>query len=108
LIAQHRPASLEGGAVVGHLLAVPAAAYAEQEPAAGDDVEARRLLGGVDRIPLDQKADAGADQQLLRSESRGGERDEWIHRVHVHPRQLAARRIRALPAHRDMRMLRDP
>src|SRR5262249_57805678 len=50
---------LELRAVIGHLLGVPAGAYAEEEAPARDLIEARDLLGGLDRIALDDETDAG-------------------------------------------------
>src|SRR5439155_21404844 len=64
-LPQQRPAGLEGGAVVAHLLAVPAAADAEQKAPVGEAIEACGLLGRVDGIALDEKADARADQKRL-------------------------------------------
>ena len=107
-LAQKLPSSLEHRAVVGHLLTVPSAADPEQKPTVGDGVEARSLLGGVDWIALDQQADAGPDLERLRGDSRGRQGHKGIHRVHVHPRQLAARRVRGGAAGGDVRVLGDP
>ncbi len=107
-LAQELPPGLEHSAVVGHLLTVPSAADPEQEPAVRNDVEACRLLGGVDGIALNQQADAGPDLERLRGQGGGGEGHEGIHRVHVHPRQLAARRVWRRAAGGDVRVLRDP
>ena len=59
-LAHEREAPLRVGAVVAHLLAVPAAADAELEAPAGQEVERGDLLGGGDRVALDDQADAGA------------------------------------------------
>src|SRR6185295_19690339 len=49
-LAQQPPAALPRGAVVLHLLRVPAAADAEEHAAARQAVERGHLLGGDDRI----------------------------------------------------------
>src|SRR4029077_17525228 len=49
------------GAVVGHLLGVPAAADAEDEAAGGKPVDGRDFLCGMDRIALDHEAYAGRE-----------------------------------------------
>src|SRR5204862_4150206 len=49
------------GAMVFHLVLIPAAADPEQEPAAGYLVEGRDELGGLDRVALDDETDAGAE-----------------------------------------------
>src|SRR5204862_5495789 len=64
-LAQDLPARLEWGAMVLHLLGVPAAADAEQEAAAREAVEGGDLFGRRDRIALDDQADAGAELELL-------------------------------------------
>src|SRR5256886_6785012 len=46
-----------------HLLDVPAAADPEQEPPVRHEVHARHLLGGRDRVPLDDQADPCAELQ---------------------------------------------
>ena len=95
------------GAVVAHLLEVPAGPDAELEAPAGEVVERGRLVGEHDRVALDDQRDAGADAQAL---GRGGdraERDERVERVRVLARQLVAARPRALAAGRDVRVLGD-
>src|SRR5439155_5223785 len=49
-LAEELPAGAEVGAVVLHLLGVPAASDAEQETPAGEEVEGRDLLGGRERV----------------------------------------------------------
>ena len=93
------------GAVVGHLLPVPAGADAELEPPAGQVVDAGHLLGRGDRVPLDDQADAGADPQPRGGGHRGGHRDEQVEGVRVPARQLTAARVRRRPAGRDVRVL---
>ena len=58
------------GAVVTHLLSVPARADPEQEAAARQPVEGGHLLGGGDRVALDHEADAGAELAAARSPPR--------------------------------------
>ena len=70
---QQGEAGGEVGAVVGHLLAVPAAADAEQEAAAGEEVDGGDLLGGDDGVPLDDEADARPEQEPFGA---GGQRPE--------------------------------
>src|SRR2546429_9540033 len=85
--------------VVGHLLGVPAGADAEEEAPARDLIEARDLLGGLDRIALDDETDAGGDLQRSRGRRGGGERHERVHHVVVLLRQVAAlRKLRAAGA----------
>ena len=60
-LAHQREARARVGAVVVHLLEVPAGADAEEEAAAGELVERGDLLGGRDRVALDDQADAGAE-----------------------------------------------
>src|SRR5205814_2813005 len=87
-LAQQAEARLEGRAVVFHLLGVPAAADAEEEAPAREEVEARDLLGQGDRIVLDDQADARADLERAGYRGRGGERDEGVERVRVLAREL--------------------
>ncbi len=82
-LAQQLPARRKVGSMVRHLLAVPAAADAEDEPAVRDLVDTRDLLGSVDRIALDEKADAGGDANRLARQGGDRQRDERIHRVPV-------------------------
>jgi hypothetical protein len=102
----HHPESLRrDGAVIRHLLDVPARADAEQEPTARDLIDRRDLLSGDDRVALDDEADAGSDPQpLCRGRGRGG-RDERVERVPVLGRQLAAGGIRRRAARRDVGVL---
>ena len=90
---------------LAHLLAVPAAADAELEAPAGEEVERGDLLGGGDRVALDDQADAGADPQLRRGLRDGGQRHERVVRVPVLLRQLAAARVRRVAGDRDVRVL---
>jgi hypothetical protein len=60
-LARELVARGEGGAVVGHLLGIPAIADAEQEAAARELVDRGHLLGGLDRVTLRHEADTGAD-----------------------------------------------
>ena len=94
--------------MVGHLLAVPAGADPEQEPAVGDAVDRRDLLGGRDRVALDDQADAGADEQPLGRRRGGGQRDERVVDPPVLVGQLAAGRIGRLAADRDVGVLGEP
>ena len=95
------------GAVVAHLLAVPADADAEGEPPVGHHVEAGDLLRGVDDVALRQERDPGAEHQPRRHRGDRGQRDERVQRPVVAPRQLAAFGPRRLPADRDVGVLGD-
>ena len=107
-LAKELPARAEVGAVVRHLFAVPSPADAEDEPTVGNQIHARHLFGGVDRIALNEQADCRPDADRLAGESRHRERDEGVQRVPVVLRQLSATRPRRQPAGRDVRMLGDP
>src|SRR5256885_12146893 len=98
---------LEGRAVVSHLLGVPAAAEAEEEAPAREDVEARDLLGQGDRIVLDAQADARADLERAGRRGRGGERDEGVERVRVLARELGPAGKGRAPARRNVGVLGD-
>ncbi len=103
----HQPeAGVVAGAVVFHFLDVPAAADPEDDAAAGELVEAGDAFRGNDRIALGDQADAGAEQQLLGRRRGEGQRDERVVGVGIAPGQLAAAGKRALPADRDVRVLR--
>ena len=71
------------GAVVEHLLLVPARADAEHEAPAGQHVERGDLLGQHDRVVLDHQAHARPDDQLLRRRRGEGQRDERVVRAAV-------------------------
>src|SRR5207253_7131762 len=88
-LAQHAPALLEVGAVVLHLLGVPPAADAEEDAPAREEVEARDLLGGGDRVALDEQADPRAD---LEGGGHGGRRRQGHERVVRVPVLLRQRR----------------
>ena len=94
-LAQQLHPGARVGAVVAHLLPVPAGADAELQPAAGEVVDARDLLGGDDRVALDDEADAAADPQVRRRGGRRRQRDEQVVGVRVLARQLAAAARRA-------------
>ena len=95
------------GAVVAHLLEVPAGADAELEAPAREVVERGGLVGQRDRVALDDQRDAGADAQALGGGRDRAERDERVERVRVLARQLVAARPRALAAGGDVRVLGD-
>src|SRR5664279_769679 len=84
---------LRVGAVVAHLLAVPANPDAELKPPVGYQIDAGDLLGKVDDIPLRQQGDPGADQQPIGDRRHSGQRDKRIQRSVVLARQVPARRI---------------
>ena len=61
LFAHDGPTLLVGGAVVFHLLAVPASADAEHDTTVGNHVQRRDLLGQRDGVAFDDQTDAGAE-----------------------------------------------
>ena len=101
------PAGGGVGAVVAHLLPVPADADAEGDPPVGDQVEAGDLLRGVDDVALRQQHDPGAEHQPRGHRGDRAQRDERVQRPVVPPRQLATGRVRRLPADRDVGVLGD-
>src|SRR5438094_3572434 len=107
-LAQHAPALLEVGAVVLHLLGVPPAADAEEDAPAREEVEARDLLGGGDRVALDEETDSRADLERGGHGGRRRQRDEQVVRVPVLLRQRRPARPRAPPRDRDVGVLREP
>src|SRR5438094_4462336 len=107
-LAQHAPALLEVGAVVLHLLGVPPAADAEEDAPAREEVEARDLLGGGDRVALDEETDPRADLERGGHGGRRRQRDEQVVRVPVLLRQRRPARPRAPPRDRDVGVLREP
>ncbi len=106
-LAHELEAAARVGAVVAHLLAVPAGADAEQEAPAREPVERGDLLGGHDRIALDHQADAGAQLDALGRGRRERQRHERVQRVAVLGRQHVAARVGRLAADRDVRVLGD-
>jgi hypothetical protein len=108
LLAHPLEAGFEVGTVVLHLVLVPATADAEEEPPLRHLVERGGELGGLDRIALDDEADAGADLQCLGRGRRGGQDHERVHRVVIHFRHIAAAGEWRLAAQRDVRMLGRP
>ena len=104
-LAHDREALPRVGAVVAHLLDVPAGADAEQDPPAGEPVDARDLLRGHDRVALDDQADARADVDPLgrarppRSARRTGRRCASTRAAARH------RRVRSLARRRDVGVL---
>jgi hypothetical protein len=78
LVAAH-----ESGAVVGHLVLVPAVADAKQETAARDLVDRRDQLGGLDRIALSDQANAGSEQQRFGHRRGRTQQHERVHHVVV-------------------------
>jgi hypothetical protein len=88
-LAYQLEAGVIAGAVVFHLLDVPAAADSELEAPARQTVEAGDLLGGDDRVALGNEADADAEAQFLRDRSGERQCDERVVRVGIARRQLA-------------------
>ena len=91
--------------MVLHLLAVPAGADPEEDPAAREVVEARDLLRADDGVALDHQADSGPDEDSLGYGRHLCERHEWVVGMAVVVRKVAAAGIRSLPAGGDVRVL---
>ena len=93
-LGHQREAAALVGAVVVHLLEVPAGADAEQEAPGRELVEGRHRLRQHDRVVFDDQRDGGADVE--RGGGRGGahQRDEGVVGVRVLAGQLAARGVR--------------
>ncbi len=91
--------------VVGGLLDVPAVADAERETAAGEVVERGGLLRQVDGVVLGDQRDAGAEGQPLGDGGGLPEGHEGVECPAVLVRQLAARRVRGVPADGDVGVL---
>ena len=104
-LAQQLEARVVLGAVVLHLVDVPAAAHGKNEAPAGELVEACHLLGGDDRVPLRDEADAGAELDPLGRRRGKRQGDERIVRVLVALGQLTAARERRLAADGDVGVL---
>ncbi len=62
--AHQRPAPPGIRAVIAHFLQVPAAANPEQKPSTGQLIERGDLLGGGDRVALDDQAHARPEPEL--------------------------------------------
>ena len=102
----HDPKSgLEAGAVVLHLLRVPARTDTEVEAPAGDQIEARHRLGGNDGVALGDQANARAEAERAGHRRRGGEAHERIERVGIFLRQLAPAAPGRAPAGGDVGVL---
>ena len=107
-LAHQLPARVERGAVVFHLLGVPATADTEEEPTVRDMIDRGDLFRRGDRIALNDKTDPGADLEVLGGGGRCGERHERIHRLVIHLRQVGAPGPRTSSAGRDVGVLGDP
>src|SRR5579862_3284461 len=105
-LAHQLEAGFVAGAVVFHLLDIPAAADAEDDAAARQLVEAGHRFRGDDRVALGNETDPGAEQQLAGRRRGERQRDERVVGVGVALRQLATAGKRALAAQRDVGVLR--
>ncbi len=93
--------------MVLHLFQVPAAADAEQEPAAGDEVDAGHLLGQSDGVALDHQTYPRPDAQAFRGGGCWAQGDEGVQGLGVVPRQLSPAGPRGAPAGGDVGVLRE-
>src|SRR2546422_11399664 len=82
-LPEQSPSGLEVGAVILHLLGVPATTDAEEEPPAGEAVERGHFFRRDDGIALDDEADSGTEAQ---AGCRHGGRSERAERVASRPR----------------------
>ncbi len=90
------------------LLRVPAAADAEEEAAPGNHVQARHVLRRLDRVSLNDEADAGPEQETLGDRGRRGQGDEGIDHVVVHLRNRVPTGPGRVAMHGHVRMLGEP
>jgi hypothetical protein len=74
----------KSGAVIFHLLAMPADPDAKQKPAPRKIVERGDGIGRVDGIALIHETDAGADLERACRQGGGGQRNERVHHVAQH------------------------
>src|SRR4029450_4220493 len=81
---------------------------AEEKSSARDLIEARDLLGGLDRIALHDPAHAGGHLPPRGGGRGGGEGHEGVHHVVVLLRQIAALRKRRAARQWNVRVLRRP
>ena len=102
------PVERHVGAVVLELLDVPAHPDAEQQAAAAQDVERRRLARQVEDVVLEDQGDAGGEHEVGGHRRRRGQRHQRAHHVVVATRQVAAGRVRRAPRGRDVAVLRHP
>src|SRR5215471_8725755 len=107
LLLELPEAGLEVGAVVLHLLGVPATTDAEQEATVAEHVETGHRLGGGEGVALDDEADAGADLEVLGGGRRGHEGHERIVGALVLLGQRPPSREGAAPAGGDVGVLGD-
>ena len=107
-LSHQLPAGVERGAVVGHLLGVPATPDPEQEPPVRHVVDRGDLLGGCDRSAFHDKADAGTDLQRGGRRCRCGEGDERVQGLVIHLGQFGAARPRALAVGGNVGVLSHP
>jgi hypothetical protein len=78
-----RPAVIEVAAHDRRLLAMPARADAEEEPAAAEEIERRDLLREQERVALRHERDAGAELHLRRHTRRASQSDERVDEMRV-------------------------
>ena len=107
-LPEHAPSLFEVGAMILHLLGVPAAADAEDESAAGEHVETGYLFCRNDRVTFDNETDAGGHAKFLRRHRGRGQSYKQIVRVPIFLREIAAARVRAAAVCRNMCVLRQP
>ena len=107
-LAHELEARFEDRPMVLHLVLVPAAADAEDEPAVRQLVEGRHLLRRLDRVALHDQADTRAQLQRRRHRRDGGQCHERVHHVVILLRQVAAAAEGRLAGQRDVRVLRHP
>src|SRR6266852_580686 len=107
-LAHELPAAVGIGAVIGHLLQVPAAAHAEQKASARQVIQRGHLFGGGDRIALDHQAHPRAKAELAGHRGRGGQSQKRVKHVRVLAWELCTAGPRGAPLSRDVRVLWYP
>ena len=95
------------GAVVLHLLAVPAHTDAEDYSSSGYEIQGRDFLGRDDRVSLDYQGYPGAEQQAFGCCGSGGEGDEGVQSPVVPSRQFSTARPGGLTAEGYVGVLGD-
>ena len=106
VLTQHGVAAGPVDAVVLSFGAVPAEPDPQRDPAPGEMVERRHLLGQQDRVVLRDEQDAGAEPDARRHRGRRGERDQRVEAALVVVEAHAADECRrCVLAHREVGVL---
>ncbi len=107
-LAHQLEAGLGIGAVIFHLVGIPAAADAEQKAPARDLVDRGDEFRCLDRVALLHQAHAGPELEPGCGDRGGSQRHERVHRVVIPLWQFSAARKRRFARGRDVRVLGRP